>query len=197
MQKVDNFLSHCLPLSSHCRPLNSSCMYLFRLVNIFGNSFLAAVPVTIWFGLRQFNAKFKLITAFCVYGYSLLPFVPAAVSFIKSLNFSLCDCNTPSITNAIAIHPISSHLALEGTLCIPITTVPLSVRLATVYHSRINLHIVFTSQFRAYCGRICQSTRHFGAGSAGSSADNFHHHAEMLLLGHRDSPTGLIVSTFP
>ena len=41
-------------------------------------SFLAAVPLILWFGLRQFNSKFKLATAFCLYGYSLMPYLPAA-----------------------------------------------------------------------------------------------------------------------
>jgi hypothetical protein len=43
-------------------------------------SFAGGVPVIMWLGLRQFNAKFKLITAICLYGYSLLIFVPIAVS---------------------------------------------------------------------------------------------------------------------
>lgn len=42
-------------------------------------SFAAGVPAALWFGMRQFNAKFKLITAVCLYGYSLLAFIPAAV----------------------------------------------------------------------------------------------------------------------
>jgi len=41
-------------------------------------SFLAGVPLAMWFGIRQFNSKFKLITALCLYGYSFMPFIPAA-----------------------------------------------------------------------------------------------------------------------
>lgn len=41
-------------------------------------SFLAGVPLALWFAVRQFNSKFKLITALCLYGYSFMPFVPAA-----------------------------------------------------------------------------------------------------------------------
>ena len=41
-------------------------------------SFLAGVPLVLWFGIRQFNSKFKLITALCLYGYSFIPFIPAA-----------------------------------------------------------------------------------------------------------------------
>ena len=39
-------------------------------------SFLCCVPVAIWFGLRQLNAKLKFIVALCLYGYSLLYFIP-------------------------------------------------------------------------------------------------------------------------
>lgn len=41
-------------------------------------SFLAGVPLALWFSVRQFNSKFKLSTALCLYGYSLMPFIPAA-----------------------------------------------------------------------------------------------------------------------
>jgi hypothetical protein len=43
--------------------------------------FAVGAPVGIWFVLRQWEqAKLKLITIACLYGYSLILFIPAAVS---------------------------------------------------------------------------------------------------------------------
>lgn len=41
--------------------------------------FSGGVPLTIWFILRQMGATMRLITAVCLYGYSLTIFVPAAI----------------------------------------------------------------------------------------------------------------------
>ena len=46
--------------------------------------FAGCVPLGIWFILRQYEANdlksIPLITAVCVYGYSLISFIPATVS---------------------------------------------------------------------------------------------------------------------
>ena len=41
-------------------------------------SFLSCVPLLLWFIMRQFDAKLTLIQALCLYGYSLVLFIPAA-----------------------------------------------------------------------------------------------------------------------
>jgi len=58
-------------------------------------SFASACPVSLYFIFRQLDIKLKLITAICLYGYSLFVFIPAA--FI---------CLMPSI--------LASWLALLG-----------------------------------------------------------------------------------
>ena len=45
-------------------------------------SFAAIVPLIIWFGLRQFNTKMRLITTFCLYGYSLIFYIPISLMCI-------------------------------------------------------------------------------------------------------------------
>jgi hypothetical protein len=42
-------------------------------------TFAAAAPVTIYFVLRQFGLTTPLMTIVCLYGYSLLSFIPAAL----------------------------------------------------------------------------------------------------------------------
>jgi hypothetical protein len=42
--------------------------------------FAGGVPLALWFVFRQFEARLRLITAICLYGYSLFIFIPAAVS---------------------------------------------------------------------------------------------------------------------
>jgi len=39
--------------------------------------FAGGVPLVLWFGLRQLDAKVRLITSLCLYGYSLAIFIPA------------------------------------------------------------------------------------------------------------------------
>ena len=50
-------------------------------------SFSAIVPLIIWFGLRQFNAKLKLITTLCLYGYSLIFYIPISLMCIFPSQF--------------------------------------------------------------------------------------------------------------
>lgn len=64
-------------LSQSCRNYDfQSFLTLASLIY----SFAAGVPAVMWLGLRQFNAKLKLITAVCLYGYSLLVFIPVSVN---------------------------------------------------------------------------------------------------------------------
>jgi len=44
---------------------------------VFG--FAGCVPVSIWFVLRQLDAKVKLINIICLYGYALFIYIPASV----------------------------------------------------------------------------------------------------------------------
>ena len=43
--------------------------------------FAAFAPLTIWFIFKQFEQGLKFVTIVCLYGYSLLVFIPATVSF--------------------------------------------------------------------------------------------------------------------
>lgn len=42
-------------------------------------SFVGIVPLSLWFILRQLEAKVKLISLICLYGYSLFIFIPASL----------------------------------------------------------------------------------------------------------------------
>lgn len=51
-------------------------------------TFAAGVPLGIWFILRQLtDAKMKLITLICLYGYSLLTFIPATLLCLLPSSF--------------------------------------------------------------------------------------------------------------
>ena len=65
--------------------------------------FASIVPLCIWFTLKQLEAKVKLITVICLYGYSLFHFIPAAVSPHPTLAYP------PALINLIFL-PISSLL---------------------------------------------------------------------------------------
>lgn len=41
--------------------------------------FAAGVPLVVWFVLRQADGKLPFIQALCLYGYSMLVYIPAAV----------------------------------------------------------------------------------------------------------------------
>ena len=47
--------------------------------------FAGSVPVIIWFVLRQMEAKLSLISAICLYGYSLFIYIPASVWLMPRL----------------------------------------------------------------------------------------------------------------
>jgi len=51
------------------------------VVNVasFVYGFVGLVPIAIWLILRQFESKTRLVTFMCIYGYSLVAFIPATI----------------------------------------------------------------------------------------------------------------------
>lgn len=48
--------------------------------------FAAIAPTLIWFVFRQYEPKLKFISIFCLYGYSLISFIPAVVIILIVFN---------------------------------------------------------------------------------------------------------------